>query len=360
MANATTHYYSVNDGGTQQANYANDGATGVNSVASGVAASASGLNATAVGQNTIASGASSVALGSQAVASGQGATATGSGATAWGVNATAYGDQTKATANGATVIGNNSTASATGAVAIGDHATASNANSVALGSGSTTSAPVNTASTTINGQTYNFAGTNATSTVSVGSAGAERTITNVAAGRVSATSTDAINGSQLYATNQAVQAVASGAVGVVTYDKNSDGSLNHNSATIGSTTNGQVVLHNVGAGSAGTDAVNVNQLNSAIAGEQRQINNLHNEMDDNRRDLYGAVAGAIAMSSLPQAYLPGKSMAAAGLGNSGGESALAVGVSTLSDNGRWVMKLNGSVNTRSNYGVGVGVGFQFD
>ncbi|MDP0983617.1 hypothetical protein Q6266_28225, partial [Klebsiella variicola] len=81
---------------------------------------------------------------------------------------------------------------------------------VALGAGSTTSAVVATTSTTINGKTYNFAGTNPTSTVSVGSAGAERTITNVAAGQINAASTDAINGSQLYATNQSIASLSSG------------------------------------------------------------------------------------------------------------------------------------------------------
>ncbi|TGT27551.1 hypothetical protein EN812_34395, partial [Mesorhizobium sp. M4B.F.Ca.ET.169.01.1.1] len=91
-------------------------------------------------------------------------------------------------------------------------ATANEPGSVALGAGSKTAAAVATTGTTINGVAYTFAGTNPTSTVSVGDVGKERTVTNVAAGRISATSTDAINGSQLYATNQAVEAVQ-GSVG---------------------------------------------------------------------------------------------------------------------------------------------------
>ncbi|WP_406694245.1 YadA family autotransporter adhesin [Sphingomonas cannabina] len=92
----------------------------------------------------------------------------------------------------------------TNSVAIGPNAVANNAGDIALGSGSTTDVAVATGGTTINGTAYTFAGTTPTSTVSVGAAGAERTITNVAAGRVDGGSTDAINGSQLFATNQAV------------------------------------------------------------------------------------------------------------------------------------------------------------
>ncbi|HEY0335304.1 MAG TPA: ESPR-type extended signal peptide-containing protein, partial [Stenotrophomonas sp.] len=101
-------------------------------------------------------------------------------------------------------VGPLATASAANSVAVGNGATAGQAGAVALGAASTTSAAVGTASGTIAGTTYSFAGTAPGSTVSVGAAGAERTVTNVAAGRLGATSTDAINGSQLNATNQAV------------------------------------------------------------------------------------------------------------------------------------------------------------
>ncbi|KVD64503.1 hypothetical protein WI88_08475 [Burkholderia ubonensis] len=93
-------------------------------------------------------------------------------------------------------------------VAIGPNAVANNAGDVALGNGAVTAAANPTATTTIGGQTYNFAGATPTSVVSVGDAGAERQITNVAAGRVSATSTDAVNGSQLFATNTAIDALS--------------------------------------------------------------------------------------------------------------------------------------------------------
>ena len=130
-----------------------------------------------------------------------------------GSTAGAFGYKNTVTTDNAYVVGNNSTASADGAmvlgssasvtgkngVAIGNNTKVANENAVAIGNGSETAAAVATPSATINGVAHNFAGVNPASTVSVGKAGAERTITNVAAGRISAASTDAINGSQLYA-----------------------------------------------------------------------------------------------------------------------------------------------------------------
>lgn len=94
------------------------------------------------------------------------------------------------------------------AIALGNQAQANNHNDVALGSGSSTEKAVAIHGTIIDGEYYGFAGTEPTSTVSIGSKGKERTITNVAAGRVQYDSTDAINGSQLYATNQAIETLA--------------------------------------------------------------------------------------------------------------------------------------------------------
>lgn len=123
------------------------------------------------------------------------------------------GSNSKTGAQGAIAVGTHAEATAMDAIAIGNNTLADNANSVALGTNSVTDAVVNTTSATIGGKVYNFAGTNALSTVSVGSdsrssangaADYKRTVTNVAAGRVSATSTDAVNGSQLNATVEAI------------------------------------------------------------------------------------------------------------------------------------------------------------
>ena len=136
-----------------------------------------------------------------------------------GSTAGAFGYKNTITTDNAYVVGNNSTASADGAmvlgssasvtgkngVALGNNTKVVNENAVAIGNGSETAAAVATPSATINGVAHNFAGVNPASTVSVGKAGSERTITNVAAGRISATSTDAINGSQLYAVTSEVE-----------------------------------------------------------------------------------------------------------------------------------------------------------
>ncbi|GGJ84206.1 hypothetical protein GCM10007426_11650 [Alloalcanivorax dieselolei] len=493
-----THYYSVNDGGTQGGNYANDGATGVNAIAAGV-------DATATGE---------------------------------------------------------------GAIAMGEGATADDANSVALGAGAVTEQAVATADITIGGQTYAFAGAAPVGTLSVGAAGAERTITNVAAGRISADSTDAINGSQLHATNQAVEAVDDRVTNVegdvsdlgdrvtnvegdvsnisndlaqlgdqaVKYDTNDDGSVNYDSITLegdeGTTitnladgdvsenstdavngsqlwevqnqinnievsetkyfkansdaadaraegaesvamgpesvasgdnsvaagngaraeseggvalgagsvasregmngqqeafSNEQVAstqgavsvgseggerqitnvaggteatdavnvrqlgaveaasvnydrrddgsvdyssvtlgqegtptqIHNVAAGEAPTDAANVGQLQQLNQNFNREISGIHNRIDDVEDDANAGTAAALAAASIPQAYLAGKGMISAGAGTYNGESAAAVGLSRLSDNGRWVLKLNATGDSQGNFGAGIGAGFHW-
>ena len=114
-------------------------------------------------------------------------------------NAYAVGSSSTVSADGAMVLGNNASVTAKNGMALGSNTKVANENAVAIGAGSETAAAVATPSATINGVAHNFAGVNPTSTVSVGKAGSERTITNVAAGRISAVSTDAINGSQLFA-----------------------------------------------------------------------------------------------------------------------------------------------------------------
>ena len=116
-----------------------------------------------------------------------------------GVNAAAIGWDSEASGASSIAVGEMVKSTGTNSVAIGTGAKATNENAVALGAGSETALTVVTSSATINGTVHNFAGVNPASTVSVGKAGSERTITNVAAGRISVASTDAINGSQLYA-----------------------------------------------------------------------------------------------------------------------------------------------------------------
>ena len=192
-----------------------DSATlGPYSLAMGFNAFASGSTSMAVGHTVSAQGAYAVAMGRKVSATGTStaighhATATNGGLAIGSQENDASNDRTTASAKGAIAIGKNTKATSEDAVAIGTNAEANRLYSVALGSGSTTATgATNQGSTTINGITYNFAGAtgNPNMQVSVGSAGATRQIKNVAAGEVSATSTDAINGSQLYAVASAVK-----------------------------------------------------------------------------------------------------------------------------------------------------------
>ena len=192
-----------------------------------------------------------------------------------GSTAGAFGYKNTVTTDNAYVVGNNSTASADGAmilgssasvtgkngVALGNNTKVANENAVAIGNGSETAAAVATPSATINGVAHNFAGVNPASTVSVGKAGAERTITNVAAGRISATSTDAINGSQLYAVTSEVDKGVAYAGDV----KDAAAAANKFTRKLGEQTNiiggvtdaSKLTDGNIGVVSNGTDTLNI-------------------------------------------------------------------------------------------------------
>ena len=214
---STNVYYgvkSVDDGSIAFGNRANAAkgglAIGTVSIADGgiaVGQSVLSKNGVAIGSAVSATAANAVALGTRAEASSVGAVAIGGySATdktkAQGNNALAIGANAITNGNETIAIGKSANANNANAVAVGKNAKASIANSVAIGSDSTTDTNATSqANTSINGITYNFAGatSDAGMQVSVGAAGKERQIKNVAAGEVSATSTDAINGSQLFA-----------------------------------------------------------------------------------------------------------------------------------------------------------------
>ena len=118
-------------------------------------------------------------------------------------------------------------------------------------------------------------------------------------------------------------------------------------------------ITNVAAGKADTDAVNVSQLKAAVGGFNNVVNHLGNEIHRVDREARAGTASAAAMANLPQAYLPGKSMfAIAGAGHRG-EHGYAAGLSTISDNGKWIIKSSVSGNTRGDVTYGAGVGYQW-
>ena len=178
-----------------------DGAKALNKQGSafGVAANASGNGATAIGGVTSASGWLSTSIGYFSKSAGQGAYAGGANANANGEGAVSIGLNSTSTGTHTAALGAFANASAEAALALGASAKASHANAVALGANSVTKAAVASNEATVNGVYYSgFAANNSASVVSLGDAKKERQLVNVAAGQISATSTDAINGSQLY------------------------------------------------------------------------------------------------------------------------------------------------------------------
>ena len=173
----------------------------------GYLATASGESANAIGDNAKATKQNATAIGTRANATAENTTAIGTSAQASGTNAVALGNSARAFGVSATAIGNNALADNLNSIALGDNAKVIHDNAVALGANSLSGVAHATANATINGKTYTYAGTTPTSTVSIGSEGKERQIINLAAGRVTATSTDAINGSQLFQTNAELERV---------------------------------------------------------------------------------------------------------------------------------------------------------
>ncbi|WP_032336492.1 ESPR-type extended signal peptide-containing protein, partial [Escherichia coli] len=204
-------------------------------------------------------------------------------------------------------------------VAIGSGSIAAADNSVALGTGSVADEE---------------------NTISVGSSTNQRRITNVAAG---VNATDAVNVSQL----------KSSEAGGVRYDTKADGSIDYSNITLGGGNSGTTRISNVSAGVNNNDAVNYAQLKQSVQEtkqytDQRMVE-MDNKLSKTESKLSGGIASAMAMTGLPQAYTPGASMASIGGGTYNGESAVALGVSMVSANGRWVYKLQGSTNSQGEY-----------
>ncbi|WP_165418341.1 YadA-like family protein [Dyella amyloliquefaciens] len=241
-----------------------------------------------------------------------------------------------ATGSNSVAAGPAAAASGTSAVALGNGANATADNSVALGAGSVA---------------------DRANTVSVGSAGNERQITNVAAGTAS---TDAVNVGQMQAN------ITSSQQGTVRYDTTTDGNVNYSSITLGNGNTG-TTIHNVANGVATSDAVNMGQLNSGVqqaenwasAYTDQRVNQLSGQIQDVGHRSDAGVAAGMAMAGLPQPYEAGRSMAAVAVGSFRGESSIAIGVSTISQGGRWIYKLSGSADTRGDAGVSVGAGMQW-
>ena len=401
-----------------------------------------GANSMAVGSDAVSNGFAAIALGTASQAGPakkednskiSSPIAIGYSAHATATETIAIGSEAKASADDAIAIGSSAISTGKKSLALSKDAYAKDDNSVALGAGTITHEATQENEATVNGITYSgFAGHDPLSVVSVGSEKSEtytvpdningldrkitvtphtRQIINVGAGKISATSTDAINGSQLYMIAEQVgknkklidniSTLSSGAKleagdnidvetnddanQVKTYKVSTKKDIKANSYTINNSNikidqnginAGNKKVINVANGENDNDAVNVSQLNKVkndvanntkniatntqnIANNAKAINTLNKKVNDVDRKSRAGIAGVAAIASAPSARKDGRSMVSTGVAHHRGESAIAIKASRNSDNGHWSSNVNGATDTRGQWTVGAGVGYEW-
>ena len=371
-------------------------------VAIGQKANASGQNSNAFGSQANASGTSSLAVGTGSVASNDSTVAIGNDSTVTGASAVAVGASATSTGKWSTALGDSANAKGEKSVALSKDSYAKDDNSVALGSGTITRSATQENTATVNGITYSgFAGNTPVAVVSVGSDKTEtytppdhstpgRTVTitphtrqiiNVGAGEISATSTDAINGSQLYMVadqvgknktridnirvrtsdvkvkagdNINVQEAYDDANQVKTYTVSTAKDIKADSYTVN---NSSVQINQNGINAGDKNITNVADPKAPTdAANKRYVDNKVNKVDRKTR---AGIAGVAAIASAPSARKDGKSMVSTGVAHHRGESAIAIKASRNSDNGHWSTNVNGAADTRGQFTVGAGVGYEW-
>ena len=371
-------------------------------VAIGQKANASGQNSNAFGSQANASGTSSLAVGTGSVASNDSTVAIGNDSTVTGASAVAVGASATSTGKWSTALGDSANAKGEKSVALSKDSYAKDDNSVALGSGTITRSATKENTATVNGITYSgFAGNTPVAVVSVGSDKTEtytppdhstpgRTVTitphtrqiiNVGAGEISATSTDAINGSQLYmiadqvgknktridnirarstdvkvkaGDNINVQEAYDDANQVRTYTVSTTKDIKADSYTVN---NSSVQINQNGINAGNKNITNVADPKAPTdAANKRYVDNKVNKVDRKTR---AGIAGVAAIASAPSARKDGKSMVSTGVAHHRGESAIAIKASRNSDNGHWSTNVNGAADTRGQFTVGAGVGYEW-
>ena len=371
-------------------------------VAIGESAKASKQNANAFGSKAKAEGESSLAVGTGSVASGDSAVAIGNDSTVTGDSAVAIGASATSTGKWSTALGDSANAKGEKSVALSKDSYAKDDNSVALGSGTITRSATQETTATVNGITYSgFAGNTPVAVVSVGSDKTEtytppdhstpgRTVTitphtrqiiNVGAGEISSTSTDAINGSQLYMVadqvgknktridnirvrtsdvkvkagdNINVQEAYDDANQVKTYTVSTAKDIKADSYTVN---NSSVQINQNGINAGDKNITNVADPKAPTdAANKRYVDNKVNKVDRKTR---AGIAGVAAIASAPSARKDGKSMVSTGVAHHRGESAIAIKASRNSDNGHWSTNVNGAADTRGQFTVGAGVGYEW-
>lgn len=381
----------------QDHNPVDSSASGGLSTAIGVNSKATGKQSISVGNESEANGVQSIAVGTQVVVNGDHSGGIGDPTIIDGSNSYSVGNSNIVATDNTFVLGNNVTKTAENSVFLGNFAGTDVAGAGATGT--VDKAELKDKSGNVVATYGGFAGETANGLVSVGGTDDKgqvvvRRVSGVAAGEISATSTDAINGSQLYAVLP--DYVGSDGINVV-MDDNGAGRKKVTISTVPGYAEGIEAGNNVvfnykpvyetDAGGVTTDpdkakkdangdpvakmitdknGNQVQQQTTVINAKQpdltpvnNRIDQVQNQVQQVENNAYAGVAQAMATAGLPQAYLPGKSMVAIAGGHYKGEQGYAVGVSSISDSGNWVFKATASGNTRGNVGGTIGAGYQW-
>ncbi|WP_124427089.1 YadA-like family protein [Pseudomonas orientalis] len=345
------------------------------------------LRANSTKADAVASGADSLALGANAQASGTSAAALGDSAIASGSQAIALGNGAQAVANNSVALGAGSIADRDNSVSVGSVDNARQITHVAGGSADTDAvnvAQLNDVKTSMGVVAGNLQNSDAAidrlkngqdGMINVNPGLARAPVVAPVASGVNAVAAGAAavaSGHNSAALGSSASATATNAVAV----GNGASATAQNAVALGTNTvadradsvsvgqaGAERQITHLAAGTAGTDAVNLGQMSKGLAEANaltnQVYNTLHRDIKNLDDKLSAGVAGAMAMAALPQPYAPGASMTAAGVSGYRGQSALAVGMSHISDNGRWVSKLQGNTNTQGEVGLSAGVGYQW-
>ncbi|WP_273903335.1 YadA-like family protein [Pseudomonas aphyarum] len=355
---------------------------------------ATGTDAMALGSQALASGNGSVAVGNGATATADGSVAVGSGSSDDGRGAETYSGKYSGANNvtsGTVSVGNATTGETRTVSNVADGKNANDAVNVRQLDGAVAESKQYTDDsianlganagqqgariTAVEGDVANIKnGTDGMFQVNNSSAAAKPKATGADAiaggtGAVASGKNSAAVGTRSQATGENSVALGNGAKAsarnATALGANSVADRD-NSVSVGNAGNERQIT-NVAAGTRGTDAVNLDQLNKSVADitsganayTDQRYSELKNDLKKQDDILSAGIAGAMAMASLPQSYSPGSSMTTVAAGTYRGQSSLAFGVSHMSANGRWVTKLQGSTDTQRNVGVAVGVGYQW-
>ena len=388
--------------------------------------SAKGENAIAIGPRSEANRKNSISIGLESQANGENSIAIGVRNVVTGKNSGAFGDPSYIDGDDSYAIGNNNkiNSNSKNTFILGNNVEvgAGMQGAVVLGSNSKADEATKESSATVDGSiiTYDgFAGqANGKGMIlSVGAKNAERQIKNVAAGKISKDSTDAVNGSQLYATNKIIGNVANSVKNVIggnakvnnngeisASDIGGTGESNINDAirsiNNNNTSGNKYIAINVptkesvvpsvsegsnsiaiGAGSSDDKRKNVVSVGNAKTGLNRTITNvapgkygtdavnmnqlygvaggLSKQINDVKKKSSAGIAGAVALGMLPQSNIPGDALVSIGTGYHDSESAVALGISKTSDNARWIFKGGVSYDSQDEVTAGASVGFHF-